>query len=156
MNNIREREYILPESFIGISASALKSIDEPSQMAVMRTWFLQNYEKPEENTPYDSGEGGYIYIWGGPYDPKYELKKEFADIISGDTIDKLADEFTELSEEWSGKPGRGDLIDYFVQEIVDIEAYNNFQNAIREIAKLIEARVHPSVRLSFFGYYMRT
>jgi hypothetical protein len=57
MKSFREREYMLPESFVGITASALKSVDEPTQMEVMRTWFLKNYETPEENTPYDSGEG---------------------------------------------------------------------------------------------------
>lgn len=55
-----------------------KTIDE------MVAWFLANYEDPAENTPYVSKEGGYQYIWGGPYD-------------AGEA---LADEFPEAPEEW--------------------------------------------------------
>jgi hypothetical protein len=149
MKGHEEREYMLPESLVGIHASALKRVDETTQIDVMRTWFLQNYETPEQNTPYDSGEGGYVFIWGGPFDPKEELEKEFVDIVPNETIAKAAEKLTALSGEWTSKPGRGDLIDYLVQEIVDIEFYKIFQTAIYEITRLIEASVDPLVRNSF-------
>lgn len=148
METLREREYLLPDSLVGISAGTLKGVDEPTQMSVMRAWFLQNYENPEENTPYDSGESGYVYIWGGPYAPKEELENEFADIVPSAAIDKVTEGLAALAAEWSGKPGRGDLIDYFIKEIVDIEFYANFRIAVLNIAKLIEARVDPSVKAS--------
>lgn len=149
MSLIRYREYIFSDTLVGIDACALKSQNSASQIDVMRDWFHQNYETPEENTPYDSGEGGYIYIWGGPYDPKEELEKEFADIIPSATIDKLAEELSAITSDWSGKPGRGDLIDYFINEIAGIHAYDNYRNAIRDITRLMETRVDPDVRFSF-------
>jgi len=34
---------------------------------MMADWFLANFENPAECTPYESAEGGYQWIWGGPY-----------------------------------------------------------------------------------------
>jgi hypothetical protein len=149
METNREREYLLPDQMVGITAGALCGVDEPTQIGVMRTWFLQNYETPEENTPYDSADGGYVYIWGGPYDPREELEKEFADIIPSATINKLADELRALSADWTGKPGSRDLVDYFVNDVADLNFYNGFQAAIHDITTLIESDVDPSVRASF-------
>ena len=39
-------------------------------------WFFENYEDPAEGVPY---EGGYIYIFGGPYDAGEELHSHFSD-----------------------------------------------------------------------------
>lgn len=146
MESFKDREYLFSGSLVGISASALKHTDEQTQIEVMHAWFLQNFERPEEHTPYESKEGGYIYIWGGPYDPEEELMREFEDIVSSETIKKISEEFTEISPDWSGKIGGGDLLDYFVQEITDIEFFNNFHSAILEIKKLIEAKVENSAK----------
>src|SRR6516164_4356205 len=40
----------------------------------MVDWFFANFEDPAESTPYD---GGYVYIWGGPYDAREELNEAF-------------------------------------------------------------------------------
>jgi len=146
MTDIREREYWPSSWGAGIDASALKSQDEDTKIEVMRDWFLQMYETPEENTPYDSGEGGYIYIWGGPYDPKEILEGEFNDIVSGATINKLSEELAKISSEWSGKPGSGDFSDFFIKEISGIDFYANFRSASKEIAKLMEAKVPPKAK----------
>jgi len=50
---------------------------EPESVAAMVDWFFDTYEDPVENTPHDSQEGGYQYIWGGPYSAWEELEAKF-------------------------------------------------------------------------------
>jgi hypothetical protein len=59
-----------------MTASSLKRASRETKLAVMKTWFFENYEDPVENTLYESAEGGYQYIWGGPYDAHQELDAE--------------------------------------------------------------------------------
>lgn len=40
-------------------------------------WFHENFEDPAQETPYDGREGGYQYIWGGPYEATDELNDAF-------------------------------------------------------------------------------
>jgi hypothetical protein len=46
----------------------------------MREWFKERYKDPADGVPYDSGEGGYQYIHGGPYDPQDVLMAEFGEV----------------------------------------------------------------------------
>jgi hypothetical protein len=56
----------------------------------MLNWFSENYEDPAENTPYESAEGGYQYIWGGPYEARDELFAQFGDIVPEELIEEVA------------------------------------------------------------------
>jgi hypothetical protein len=47
----------------------------PEEMA---DWFLSEFEDPVHSLPHDSREGGYQYIWGGPYELRNELEGQFA------------------------------------------------------------------------------
>lgn len=40
-------------------------------------WWGGNFEDPAERTPYESAEGGYQWIWGGPYDADEEIATAF-------------------------------------------------------------------------------
>ena len=61
----------------------------------MREWFFQNYEDPAQSTPHDSSEGGYQYVWGGPYDALEELGDEFGHLgIPDDLIEEVANDVT--------------------------------------------------------------
>ncbi|MEO8592699.1 MAG: DUF262 domain-containing protein [Candidatus Solibacter sp.] len=46
----------------------------------MIRWFFENYEDPANGVPYESAEGGYQYIAGGPYDAEEVLSEEFDDL----------------------------------------------------------------------------
>ena len=70
----------------------------------IKEWFFLNFEDPVELLPYESKEGGYIYIWGGPYDPREKIEGEFGGIVGDDIIDEVASEMEEISWEWSGHP----------------------------------------------------
>ena len=61
----KPRRYDLPNSEGTITATELRRAGRDTQLDVMRQWFDANYEDPVENTPYETAEGGYIYIWGG-------------------------------------------------------------------------------------------
>lgn len=53
--------------------------DEDGAVEAMVEWFHANFEDPAQETPYESAEGGYQYIWGGPYDAAEELADAFPD-----------------------------------------------------------------------------
>lgn len=48
----------------------------------MVEWFHSNYEDPADQTPYETAEGGYQWIWGGPYDASEEIEGMFGNLIS--------------------------------------------------------------------------
>ena len=49
---------------------SLEGLDREARIEAMVEWFGDNFEDPAQETPYESAEGGYIYIWGGPYDAR--------------------------------------------------------------------------------------
>lgn len=70
----------------------------------MREWFAERFEDPAENCPYESAEGGYIYIWGGPFDARDVLFDAFSGEYPDEVIEELATELEQESWEWSAKP----------------------------------------------------
>src|SRR5437588_8079992 len=74
----------------------LRTADQDTQFAQMREWFLARYCDPAHETPYESAEGGYIWIWGGPYYAEQELQDRFSGIVPDDVIERLA---TDLSRD---------------------------------------------------------
>ncbi|ADP71135.1 hypothetical protein Rvan_1899 [Rhodomicrobium vannielii ATCC 17100] len=74
----------------GITPSQLKRLSRERQNAYMRYWFERNFEDPAHETPYESREGGYQYLWGGPYDALEELEAEFGSIIRFERIEEAA------------------------------------------------------------------
>jgi hypothetical protein len=54
---------------------------------------------------YDSKEGGYQYIYGGPYDAYEELESEFGSIYSDELIKSAVEELESTGPlEWSRIP----------------------------------------------------
>ena len=67
-----------PENFNDLSVEeAVKLIQD---------WFFNNFEDPAHSTPYDSGEGGYQYIWGGPYEAADVISNVFAGVAAEEVI----------------------------------------------------------------------
>jgi hypothetical protein len=58
----------------------------------MRAWFVSRYWDPANDTPYNSEEGGYLYIHGGPYDAEEELYVRFGDTCSDEAIRAVIDD----------------------------------------------------------------
>lgn len=125
--------------------------EREAQLEMMREWFFKHFEDPAERTPYESAEGGYIWIWGGPYDAREELDAEFGDTIPEDVIEELVDELTGQCWEWAPTPSREDYDDFLVDDIALISEYHsNFISAIHDIEKLLETKVEGSVADCFY------
>lgn len=95
--------------------------DRERQMEWMREWFFDRYCDPAMETPYDSGEGGYLWLWGGPYDAEEELQGRFSEIVEDDVIEELVIELTSDGNfEWA-PVRRYDERDYEDQFALDID-----------------------------------
>ena len=142
-------EYFTSDLEHPISKDALRDANRETQLDVMQTWFRQHFEDPAERTPYESAEGGYIWIWGGPYDAREELESEFSGVVPYDMIEKLVNELEGECSEWAPTPSPDDY-DHLVEDISRItEYYNNFSGAILDIEKLLQTKVDDSVASCF-------
>lgn len=90
----------------GVTPSALKRMGRERQKEYIRHWFHRNFEDPAHETPYNSREGGYLYIWGGPYNAHEQLFDEFGSLLPEDRIAEVADEIEGEDGIYDWAPGR--------------------------------------------------
>ena len=91
---------------------SLDGMEEEEAVQAMVDWFYANYEDPAQSTPYNGREGGYQYIWGGPYDAQEEIGGTFIN-ADEDWIAQAVDEVqTEGTFDWAPSSRR-------VQELED-------------------------------------
>lgn len=81
--------------------SQVKRLGKDKQLEIMEVWFRTYFEDPAEETPYESREGGYQYIWGGPYDADEELQQEFSSLVPLDRIQELSEELGAENWQWA-------------------------------------------------------
>lgn len=72
-----------------------RRLSREGKIDAMVQWFHENYEDPAIRTPYESAEGGYQWIWGGPYDAYDEIGDRFSDVAEEDLIEAAASEVTQ-------------------------------------------------------------
>lgn len=86
-----------------IPASSLKKMRKKQKISVMKYWFLERFENPVNGSPYETAEGGYIFIWGGPFDASEQLAHEFSGRVSEKIIADTAQELETEHEcyEWT-------------------------------------------------------
>ncbi|MGR4844944.1 hypothetical protein ACIPSK_20395 [Rhizobium sp. LARHSG275] len=75
-----------------LTASQFRRLSRVRKIASMVEWFFDNFEDPAEKTPHASSDGGYQYIWGGPYDASEELYSHFGDVATEELIQAAVDE----------------------------------------------------------------
>ena len=109
-------EYFTSDLEHPMSADDVRESDRDTQLDVMETWFRQRFEDPAERTPYESAEGGYIWIHGGPYDAREELEPEFSGIVPDELINELADDLERECWQWAPTPSPEDYDEYLVQD----------------------------------------
>lgn len=142
--------YYSPEYDREISEVDLAYEERDVQLDVMRTWFYENFEDPAERTPYESGEGGYIWIWGGPYYANEELEEEFGGIVQNDVIEKLSSELDSECNEWGPVEKPSDYDQFLAYDISLITEYHDyFSSAILDIEKMLETKVDGTVEHCF-------
>lgn len=75
-----------------LTSSQFRRLSRARKIESMVEWFFDNFEDPAEKTPHVSAEGGYQYIWGGPYDASEELYSHFGDVANEELIQAAVDE----------------------------------------------------------------
>ena len=92
MDEFEGRPYWTVDNPRGYSAEDLQHLEKVEQVEVMKAWFYERFEDPAEKTPYVSAEGGYQWIWGGPYDASEVLSSEFGDHVPEEFIEEVVAE----------------------------------------------------------------
>lgn len=125
----------------------LNKADRDTQLKTMRQWFFNHYEDPVENCPHETAEGGYMYLWGGPYDAEEVLREEFEDVVPQDAIDTLVQELREECFEWSAKPTDDDY-DHYAADIAIITGGQLAQceRRLREAERLVAQKLQPELQ----------
>jgi hypothetical protein len=75
-------------------------MSQEAAIEAIKEWFFENFEDPVHSTPHDSSEGGYMYIWGGPYETRDIIENIFADTASEELIEAAVDEIEGESDQW--------------------------------------------------------
>lgn len=129
--------------------NALKYKSNEDKIELMRTWFFDNYADPID-LPYNGREGGYQYIYGGPYDAGEELFGTFSEYIEDRFIEALIDDLNSESYEWGKNPYKSD---WYYEQFVDLmenqyeEIYSSisplesFNESIGHIKEMLEIKV---------------
>lgn len=115
------------------------------QVAAMRQWFLDRYEDPANETPWDGEDKKYVFVWGGPYDPNEVIQDRFSGIVEFDTmLGLIEDLWREVGDEWAPIEHEGVDYDDYVSHLVVIDRSdpNRFlEERIAEVFAVLDAAV---------------
>jgi hypothetical protein len=124
----------------------LDELDPETQLDIMRHWFYRHYTNPIDNSPYDNG---FVFIWGGPYDPRRVLNAEFESTVPDELIEELADELENITTEWTRNPDEQAVDDYEF----DISSFTvhrqTFDAAISTVELLFPTNLSPLLFQAF-------
>jgi hypothetical protein len=99
------RPFLEDGSQFGVSQEAFEGMNEDEQRKLMLQWFYENFEDPQNATPYDSEAKEYIYLWGGPFDAEEQLWNKFGDIVPEARINNLVKEIeSDATIHWAPAP----------------------------------------------------
>ncbi|KJZ12302.1 hypothetical protein TW85_16045 [Marinomonas sp. S3726] len=143
--------YDLPEDQKTITKADLKSRSEGVQIEIMSVWFFQHYQDPVHQCPYNGREGGYQYIYGGPYDAGEELSDEFGEFIDEEIIEKLASELEDECTEWSGVSLPDDYDDYLINIAGSVaDPYKDLLTSIENLRSMISMEFDENHQQTLF------
>jgi len=144
-------KYYFSDMLSPIDRDLINKLSKEEQIEIMNVWFRSNYEDPAENCPYESKEGGYEYIWGGPYDAKEELYNEFSDIVAESTIDELVEELESECFEWSGQISSEDYNEYFYSSIYDNNDFTEtLKDNLNNIKRLLDIELNDDLKQNLY------
>ena len=129
----------------------IAGLSEIDQLEIMRAWFYENYEDPVHRSPYETAEGGYQYIWGGPYYAQEELGV-FYEHVPEAVIESLAEDLNEECSQWTSAENPDDYEDYYLENILSrSEQLENFRQSLEKISTLLAVDVQGEVMDHHFG-----
>lgn len=85
---------------VSVPPTNLKSLPKEAAQQAIIEWFGTNFEDPVHSTPYISAEGGYQYIWGGPYDTRDIIENIFGDWLPKSIIENVISELENEGYVW--------------------------------------------------------
>ncbi|RVL94732.1 hypothetical protein [Sinorhizobium meliloti] len=117
----------------------------------MKEWFYGSYEDPAQSLPYNSREGGYQWIRGGPYTALEALEEEYGDRYQFEILEKVAAEIEDESgglTEWSPV---GDIDEFDREEsefdVPTPEERRAAAERVRRSADELEALLAPLIEI---------
>jgi len=137
-----------------ITISNLTKAEPELQKEVMQVWFYGHFEDPVHSCPHNSEEGGYQFIYGGPYEANEELQNEFSDIVPYEVIEELADKLENECSEWSGDSSIApdDPSEWDYEPSVDLPKHlQTFNSSIANVTALLCVDVPPAQQRHFRG-----
>lgn len=114
-------------------APDLRGATRADQVRLVQEWFFENFEDPVHNTPYETREGGYQYIWGGPYDARDEIGSSFY-YLREDVLEEAIGTIEDDGSEWAPNDGR-----IFDEDTADPSPYAALQKALDDVEKSLTA-----------------
>lgn len=98
--------------FGGFTADQVKDMSLDEKVDMMVDWFNNQFEDPQNDTPYVKDQGGYLYLWGGPFDASDQIQTEFSNAVDFDTMMLAVDKVQENGVvEWAPQTG-GDFYEH--------------------------------------------
>jgi hypothetical protein len=102
----------------------------------VKEWFFSNFEDPVENTPYDSREGGYQYIWGGPYDTR-EIFSDYLSDLPEAVAEEIINDLEQTTDQWTVSDKR-----LYDEAPPEPSSYDELQIALNNLEDAL-TQVHP-------------
>lgn len=88
-----------------VEGTSIEHLTKQEQVEIIADWFTSHFWDPAEETPYNSREGGYLYINGGPYEAPDEIWGTFDGLASEEAIEEAIEQVqSDGILEWA--PGR--------------------------------------------------
>ena len=143
---------ITNDRYGGPGAFEINMVQERTAAEDIVDWFFERYEDPVHRLPYISAEGGYQWIYGGPYDAREVLGENFPDTDEG-VIEAAVEEIeSDGLTEWAPVASADDYIDdidygeprspdtgaALAEIVVDLNAM---------VPKIPEPNAHPMFRI---------
>lgn len=134
----------------GSGVQSPQDLSREEQLEEMEAWFRTMYEDPAERTPYESREGGYIWIWGGPYDAGDVLYSQYGGTVPDDVIDELADKLSGECPEWAPTEQPGDYDEGLFEAISsNVAARQSLDSALAIIRSLMAVPVPTELATAY-------
>lgn len=121
--------------------SWLANASEGEQDAAVRQWFLTRFEDPANHMPFDSREGGYFWVYGGPYDPDDEIQERFSGIVPDKVLAQVIRDLVEhTGSEWAPIPTERDY-EMGVSLLFNRQAFQSSYTRLDQLAVLVDITV---------------
>jgi hypothetical protein len=101
----------------------LRNASRDEQIEAMKGWFYDRYEDPVHEMPYDSEEGGYLFMDAGPHDASEVLSERFDGVVPQDVIEEVSDNLDAVCSDWVRKSHLDDGYGDYLSGAIDADTH---------------------------------